>query len=162
MLSEWHYRQLCIEISERGFRKKEPEGLPREMSMVLAKVHAALEEDGIANADVALELNIRPTELDGLVFGLAPHAFAGPKERGPRTGAPMHGGLHLVRSQSSGERYDDSATDEDVDISHTPDDDGVSLDADANDTQRGASVDFSVELVEGLAGSGLPLDQEVE
>ena len=30
VLSEWHYRQIYIEISKRGYRTREPEEAPRE------------------------------------------------------------------------------------------------------------------------------------
>lgn len=70
LLSEWHYRQLFIEISERGFRKREPLSSPRETSQVLTKVFNALREDGISKADVARKLSIFSSELEALVFGL--------------------------------------------------------------------------------------------
>jgi Zn-dependent peptidase ImmA (M78 family) len=70
LLSEWHYRGLCIEMTKRGYRKAEPEGVPRETSQVLNKVFAALREEGISKSDVARELCIHPSELDALVFGL--------------------------------------------------------------------------------------------
>ena len=69
-LSDWHYRTLCIEISQRGFRKKEPEEAPRETSQALAKIFAALREDGVTKSDIARELGVHPTEIDQLAFGL--------------------------------------------------------------------------------------------
>jgi len=71
LLSEWHYRGLCIEMSQRGYRSNEPEGGQREMSMIIPKIFAALREDGIAKDDVSTALHIEPDELDRLVFGLA-------------------------------------------------------------------------------------------
>jgi len=69
-LSDWHYRTLCIEISQRGFRKREPEEAPREISQALAKIFAALREDGVTKSDIARELVVHPTEIDQLAFGL--------------------------------------------------------------------------------------------
>jgi len=77
LLTEWHYRSICIEIAQRGFRKVEPEGGPRETSQVLHKVFTALREDGVAKADVARELLVHATELDSLVFGLVLLQIAG-------------------------------------------------------------------------------------
>lgn len=70
VLSDWHYRTLSIEIAKRGWRKNEPEGAPREASQMLAKVFAALRQDGIGKGDVAAALHIEPSEIDKLVFGL--------------------------------------------------------------------------------------------
>ena len=38
LLSEWQYRTFCIQISKRGFRTDEPNGLPRETSVIWKKV----------------------------------------------------------------------------------------------------------------------------
>ncbi len=46
LLSEWQYRELFMQISQRGYRKAEPDSLPRETSQVLAKVFAALRSEG--------------------------------------------------------------------------------------------------------------------
>ena len=70
VLSDWHYRNLCIEISQRGFRKQEPDEAPRETSQVMAKVFAALREDGITKSDIAQQLSVSSTEIDQLAFGL--------------------------------------------------------------------------------------------
>ena len=70
LLSDWHYRTLCIEISQRGFRKTEPAEARRETSQVLAKVFAALRSEGLTKSDVAQHLNVSPTEIDQLAFGL--------------------------------------------------------------------------------------------
>jgi len=70
LLSEWHYRTLCIEISERGFRREEPSGAQRETSLILAKVFSALRSEGIGKDEIAAAIQIDPMEIDGLVFGL--------------------------------------------------------------------------------------------
>jgi Zn-dependent peptidase ImmA (M78 family)/DNA-binding XRE family transcriptional regulator len=69
-LSDWNYRGLYIEIGKRGYRMTEPEEAPRETSQVLAKMFAALYEDGVTRADIAQELCIPVSELEQLVFGL--------------------------------------------------------------------------------------------
>ncbi len=71
LVSDWHYRTLCIEIAQRGYRKKEPNEAHRETSQVLAKVFAAIREEGVTKADIAEALSVHVEELDQLVFGLA-------------------------------------------------------------------------------------------
>ncbi len=71
ILSEWHYRTLCIEIATRGYRKREPEEAQRETSQILAKVFTALREDKISKGDIANDLHIARQEIEELVFGLA-------------------------------------------------------------------------------------------
>lgn len=70
LLSDWHYRTLCIEISQRGFRKREPAEAPRETSQVLAKVFASLRGEGLTKNDIARQLGVHPSEVDQLAFGL--------------------------------------------------------------------------------------------
>ena len=71
LLSEWHYRELAIQIAKHGYRKDEPESAPRETSQVLGKVLAGLRDEGISKAEIAGELHVTVGELDDLVFGLA-------------------------------------------------------------------------------------------
>lgn len=71
LVSDWHYRTLCIEIAQRGYRKTEPNEALRETSQVLSKVFAALREEGTTKADIATALSVHVEELDQLVFGLA-------------------------------------------------------------------------------------------
>lgn len=68
--SEWHYRQLCIQISKNGFHVKEPDGISRESSQLLALVISLLKVDGRKLADIASQLSIYPEDLSELLFGL--------------------------------------------------------------------------------------------
>lgn len=89
LVSEWHYRTLCIQMSERGFRREEPDGIARETSQLLQKVFAALRAERITPGDVARELRITQRELDTLVFGLVLLPVAGRAHssgRAPREG----------------------------------------------------------------------------
>lgn len=70
LVTEWHYRELCIEVSRYG-RSREPNSLRPELSQLLAKTFKALRAEGKTRAGVANDLNIFPEELDALVFGLA-------------------------------------------------------------------------------------------
>ncbi|MGE3683084.1 MAG: ImmA/IrrE family metallo-endopeptidase [Bdellovibrionales bacterium] len=68
--SDWHYRQLCIQISERGFRKKEPLGGVHETSKILQIVLSDLRKEGISRSQIAKELHIYSNELNSYLFGL--------------------------------------------------------------------------------------------
>ena len=74
LTSEWQNRDLCIQISQQGFRQKEPEGTerPREMSVLWPKVFDALRRDGISQHAIAEALSIPASELEKLLFMLAP------------------------------------------------------------------------------------------
>jgi Zn-dependent peptidase ImmA (M78 family) len=85
LLSEWHYRKLYIEISSRGYRKKEPDGGPREVSQVLQKVFAALRAEGVSKEEIAEALRVHPTDIDELVFGLALTSLDGIPRRNVRS-----------------------------------------------------------------------------
>lgn len=87
LLTEWHYRMLNVEISKRGLRSHEKNGVRRESSQLLSKVFAALREDGMTRFDVAAALAIHPTDLDGIVFGLTLLALDGDR-RGSGVGEP--------------------------------------------------------------------------
>lgn len=70
MLSDWHYRSLCMQMSEAGYRKREPVGIRRETSRVLEKVFASLRETGVTKADVARGVHLHLVDVEALVFGL--------------------------------------------------------------------------------------------
>jgi Zn-dependent peptidase ImmA (M78 family)/DNA-binding XRE family transcriptional regulator len=88
LVSDWHYRSLCIEIAQRGYRKKEPNEAPRETSQVLAKVFAALRDEGTTKAEIAAALSIHVEEIDELVFGLALTALRFPQNGTFSTNGP--------------------------------------------------------------------------
>lgn len=70
MISEWHYRSLCIEIQNRGYRTVEPEGASRETSQVWEKVFTNLRQEGVTKEILAERLYVPPREIEMLVFGL--------------------------------------------------------------------------------------------
>lgn len=70
LVDDGRYRSLCIEIAARGWRTVEPEPARRETSQLLAKVFAALRDEGVGKAEVARRLHLDERELDRLVFGL--------------------------------------------------------------------------------------------
>lgn len=77
VLSDWHYQSLFIEISSRGYRKKEPNEAPRESSQVFKKVFAALRDERVSKMDIASALHIQAEELEKLVFGLTLTGISG-------------------------------------------------------------------------------------
>jgi len=99
VLSEWHYRQLYIDISKRGFRTREPEEASRETSQVLAKVFAALRDDSVAKKDIAEQLHIGSEEIEQLVFGLALTGLTGTP--GSAAAGKRRGQLRAVDSDSA-------------------------------------------------------------
>jgi Zn-dependent peptidase ImmA (M78 family)/DNA-binding XRE family transcriptional regulator len=66
----WQYRHMSAEIAKRGYRTEEPDPAPRESSQLLSKVLTALREDSLSQRDIAAKLNLRPSELEQLIFGL--------------------------------------------------------------------------------------------
>lgn len=70
LLSEWHYRSLCMDMSEKGYRTTEPEPAQKEISQLLAKIFLALRQDGISKHELANTLQIHVSDLEKLVFGL--------------------------------------------------------------------------------------------
>lgn len=85
LLSEWRYRSLFIEISQKGYRRTEPNGISRETSQVLAKVFKSLRDQGVSKAEVARELRIRVEELNKIVFGLVLTPLEGKVQPGSRS-----------------------------------------------------------------------------
>jgi Zn-dependent peptidase ImmA (M78 family)/DNA-binding XRE family transcriptional regulator len=85
VLREWHYRQLYIAISKRGYRTHEPDEAPRETSQVLGKVFAALRDESVVKRDIAAQLNIAPEEIEQLVFGLTLTGLTGTARPGGST-----------------------------------------------------------------------------
>jgi Zn-dependent peptidase ImmA (M78 family) len=95
LLTDWHYRTLCIEMGQLGYRTKEPDGAQRERSHVLATVFAALREEGVSKWVVANQLQIDVDELDKLVFGLMLVSLDGGSAASHPSGAGKH--LRVVK-----------------------------------------------------------------
>lgn len=69
-ISDWHYRDYCIQMSRLGYRTNEPEGLSREKSEIWSKVLASLWADRQTKGDIAKSLNLPLEEVEGVLFGL--------------------------------------------------------------------------------------------
>ncbi len=84
MISDWHYRTLCIEIQQRGYRQREPEGAQRESSQMLGKVFSTLRDEGVTKTDIARELSVPVDEIDRLIFGLILMGLSSGQSTAPR------------------------------------------------------------------------------
>jgi Zn-dependent peptidase ImmA (M78 family) len=70
LLTDWPYRSLMIELSQRGYRSGEPNGIPRESSRFLSGAFAALRQEGITLRRVAEAMRLSVDELREYLFGL--------------------------------------------------------------------------------------------
>ncbi len=71
LLTEWQYRQFCIQLAQQGYRTSEPDGIERERSAVWEKVFSGLRAEKMTKNDIAEALHIPVGEIEKLVFGLA-------------------------------------------------------------------------------------------
>lgn len=83
LLSDWQYRTICIQINQRGYRTDEPNGLPREESVIWKKVFTELWADRISKGQVAAALHLPADELENLVFGLTGPITPPDRAKGP-------------------------------------------------------------------------------
>jgi len=70
LITEWQYRTFCVELSQKGYRRSERDGIPREASQIFAKVFDALRSEGVSRGVISRELAITLAELDSLLVGL--------------------------------------------------------------------------------------------
>ena len=94
LLTDWGYRTACIDLSRRGYRTSEPDGISREASPLLDSVFQSLRADGTSPIDIARDLHITAAELNRHVFGLVPTAVDGGATRVP----PKRPKLTLISS----------------------------------------------------------------
>lgn len=69
-ISDWKYRDLCIEISTRRYHREEPYPIERERSVVWEKVLRALWAEKTTQAHIARDLRLPEEEINGLIFGV--------------------------------------------------------------------------------------------
>ncbi len=70
VLSDWHYREFCKQISYRGYRKEEPLSIKREESVLWEKIFKELWKEKITKAHVAAQLGLPADEIAALIDGL--------------------------------------------------------------------------------------------
>lgn len=69
-VTEWTYRNLCIEIAKNGYRTNEPEPMERESSQLLTKVMDFLQTRSMGRGEIAKSLCISVDEINSLTFQL--------------------------------------------------------------------------------------------
>ncbi|MCL2825149.1 MAG: XRE family transcriptional regulator, partial [Polyangiaceae bacterium] len=79
LLDQAYYDRLSREMGMRGYFVTEPNGIPRENSLLLANAFSLLREDGITMGAIAKELRISSNDLSAIVFGLVFTAVDGGK-----------------------------------------------------------------------------------
>lgn len=70
LISEWNYRNLCIEIAKSGYRTNEPEPMDREISQLMTKVLDILHSRNQGRREIANSLSISIDEINALTFQL--------------------------------------------------------------------------------------------
>ena len=81
LINDWQYRHLCMQMSQKRYRKDEPEPSRRETSQVLAKVFDTLRGEGMTKRKIASELRVREEDLESAVFGLIVMPVGGSRSR---------------------------------------------------------------------------------
>ncbi len=94
IVSEWQNRTFNIEISRRGYRTREPEGMEPECSVVWPQVLGALWGERTTKDHIAAELHLPTHELESILFRLVD----GTSHRGPE---PQSSEMRLVSTQDN-------------------------------------------------------------
>lgn len=81
IISDWKYRDFCIEIYRRYGRATEPKTIPRETSKVWSSVLKALWKEGVGQRQIAKELNVPEQEVNDLLFPTIQDEPFGPSEK---------------------------------------------------------------------------------
>lgn len=71
LLTEWQYRSLFKQISQRGYRKSEPYDHKKEQSKLLDFILDDLRSEDIYLSDISAKLNVDHKDLIDLCFDLA-------------------------------------------------------------------------------------------
>lgn len=98
VLSDWHYRTLFKQLSQRGYRKQEPQDAAFERSQLLEKVLTALRGEGMSVSQVAGKLGLNSSDLTELMFDLATVSLEG----AARTTGRRTGHLSLIVNNTDG------------------------------------------------------------
>jgi len=94
IVSEWQNRTFNIEISRRGFRTREPQGLAPECSVVWPQVLSTLWGERTTRDHIANELHLPTHELENILYRLVD----GKSHRGPE---PQGKDMRLVSTQDN-------------------------------------------------------------
>lgn len=69
-ITEWTYRNICIDIAKNGYRTNEPESIERETSQLLSKVFDFLQSQKYSRTDLAKSLSLSVRDINALTFQL--------------------------------------------------------------------------------------------
>jgi len=67
LLSDWHYRELCKQMSLASYRRTEPQGRAPEKSVVWQKILRLLWQQGCTRAHIASDLHLPEDEIEALI-----------------------------------------------------------------------------------------------
>lgn len=70
LLTDWQYKSACIQLTQRGYRTAEPDGIEREMSKTWRQILAQLWSEGTTKNEIASSLGLPLDELQSLIWGL--------------------------------------------------------------------------------------------
>lgn len=76
LINDWQYRNWMVDLSKRGYRRSEPDGLHPETSALLTQVLRLAREDGLSSNKLAGSLRMPLDDLTGAVSGLTLTAVA--------------------------------------------------------------------------------------
>lgn len=72
VLSDWHYRTTMIELSKRGYRSSEPDGIQPEASQLLTVMLQSLRSEGVSVKGIAKDLHMYEADVADMLVGLVP------------------------------------------------------------------------------------------
>ncbi len=70
LLTDWQYKSACIQLSRRGYRSGEPDGIERETSKIWKKILAQLWTERTTKNEIASGLGLPLDEIQSLIWGL--------------------------------------------------------------------------------------------
>jgi Zn-dependent peptidase ImmA (M78 family)/DNA-binding transcriptional regulator YiaG len=69
LLSEWEYRTLCSDLTAKGYRTAEPDGIAHEQSSIFQFIVNSNNQKGISTRTMSEETGLTAQELHDLSFG---------------------------------------------------------------------------------------------
>jgi Zn-dependent peptidase ImmA (M78 family) len=85
LMTDWRYRDLCIQIAQHRFNVDEPFEIARERSVVWEKVMKTLWGEKTTQKDIAEALCLPVSEVNALIYGIL-HVGSGDR---PEEGKPL-------------------------------------------------------------------------
>lgn len=74
IISDWRYRDFCIEITKKGYNRSEPYPIARESSVVWKKILQSLWSEGKTVQNISDDLFLPESEVSALILGLSGQA----------------------------------------------------------------------------------------